>query len=241
MNLNAKFSKEIIYSLYEDNKNYAIPVLSIVISFLLFFIFIVPQVLTFPNRKQEVDIENAKLSKIKEAEKVILRANPDQIESQLRIATKALPSTKAFEEILGSLLTAAALSGAQIENYKFDSQSMLQTDPQTTKFSTLLFEVTIIGSTKAGVEFIKELYKTNPASNAISILTSSGLTNVKILFYYKSFSPVSIENRTQVRSISSSEKAALDEISKWNDSSIGDIFEIETEASESATIDSSPF
>jgi len=69
MNLNAKFSKEIIYSLYEDNKNYAIPVLSIVISFLLFFIFIVPQVLTFPNRKQEVDIENAKLSKIKEAEK----------------------------------------------------------------------------------------------------------------------------------------------------------------------------
>ncbi len=241
MNLNKKLTKEEISSLYADNKQYSLPILSVVISIFLFFIFIVPQVFSFPSKKQEVDIENIKLNKIKEAKKILAAADENLIDSQLKTASKALPSGKSFEEILNGISTAAGLSGVQIENYKFDDKNVLLSKTQASKFSSLLFEVTVIGTAQDAIEFIRQLYKTYPTSDAISILTSSGITNVKILFYYKTFPSISPEEKTQVRNFSAKEKAALDEISKWNDNSIENIFEIEASASESARSDSSPF
>lgn len=241
MNLNTRLGKDSILGLYEDNKEYSLPILSIVISFFLFFVFIVPQVLSFPSRKQEVDTETAKLNKIKETEKILQSADENLINSQLKIASKALPPGKSFEEILNGISTAAALSAAQIENYKFDNQIILPSEGEASKFSSLLFDVSIIGTTKDATSFIKELYKTYPASDVTSIVTSSGATNVKILFYYKSFPSIAPENRTQLKNISAKEKAALSEISKWNDTTVGNIIEPLVSASKSAQADSSPF
>ncbi|MBI2621569.1 MAG: hypothetical protein HYW63_02880 [Candidatus Levybacteria bacterium] len=241
MNFNTKLSKEEVLSFYSDNKEYALPALSIVASFFLFFVFIVPQLISFPSKRQEANIENAKLERIKEAEKVLTGANVDILDSQIKIATKALPPGKAFEEILNGISSAVSLSNTQIESYQFDTQTILSTGSIASKFSTLLFEITIIGSTQEAIEFTKALYKTYPASEVTSILTSSGITSVKALFYYKSFSQVSPEERTQVRSISAKEKETLDEISKWNDTSAVIFFEPEVSATESAENDSSPF
>lgn len=241
MNLNTKLTKESIYSLYYNNKEYALPILSIIISFSLFFVFIVPQVFSFPSRKQEMDIETVKLNRIKETEKILLAADENLIDSQLKTASKALPPNKVFEQILNGISTAAALSGVQIASYQFNNQNDLPSEVEASKFSSLLFEVIIFGTTQEAVEFIEELYKTYPTSDATSIITSSGSTSVKTLFYYKSFPSISPENRTQIKSISAKEKAALDEISEWNDTSIGTIIEPEASASESAQSDLSPF
>ena len=241
MSLNGKLSKEAILSLYEDNRKYSLPIISIIASFFLFFIFIVPQILSFPSKKQDVDVENAKLSKIKETEKILKNADKDLIDSQLQTASKALPPGKSFEEILNGISTAVALSAAQIESYRFNNnQVSQQSRAEKSKFSSLLFEVTIIGTTESAVEFIKQLYKTYPASEVISIVTTSGLTNIKTLFYYKPFSSISSSDRTNLRNMSAREKAALDEISGWNDTSIGVIIEPLESATESAE-DSSPF
>lgn len=241
MNIGSKLTKASFYGLYEDNKEYALPLIAIVASFFLFFVFIVPQVLSFPSRKQEVDKESDKLRKIKETEEILLNSDESLIDSQLRIASKALPPGKSFEEILNGISTAAALSGAQIENYKFESQNDLSAGTNDSKFSSLLFEVSVIGTTKDAIGFIGQLYKTYPASDAISMLTSSGVTDIKILFYYKSFPSISPEDRTQIKNISAKESAALTEVSSWNDTSVGNFIGPIGQASESAQSDSSPF
>lgn len=241
MNLNEKLSKEAILSLFEDNRKYSLPIISIIASVFLFFVFIVPQVLSFPSKIQDVDVENAKLDKIKETEKILINADKNLIDIQLQFASKALPPGKSFDEILNGISTAVVLSAAQIESYRFNNNvSNQQTSGAKSKFSSLLFEVTIIGTTESAIGFIRELYKTYPASDVISIVTSSGLTNIKILFYYKSFSSITPTDRTNLRNMSAKEKAALDEISKWNDTSIGDIIVPLESASESAGV-TSPF
>lgn len=243
MSLGSKLTKESIYGLYQDNKDYVLPVLAIIASLFLFFIFIVPQLLSFPSRKQEVDKENEKLRKIKETKEILLNSDENLIDSQLRIASKALPPGKSFEEILNGISAAAALSGAQIENYKFESQKNVLPSAETekSKYSSLLFEVSIIGTTKDAISFIRELYKTYPASDAISMLTSTGATNIKILFYYKSFPLVNPEDRVLLKNISAKESGALAEISSWNDTSVGSFIGPVGQASESAQSDSSPF
>lgn len=241
MSLGSKLTKESIYGLYQDNKDYVLPVLAIITSLFLFFIFIVPQLLSFPSRKQEVDKENEKLRKIKETKEILLNSDENLIDSQLRIASKALPPGKSFEEILNGISTAAALSGTQIENYKFESQNILSPETNDSKFPSLLFEVSIIGTTKDATSFIRELYKTYPASDAISMLTSFGATNIKILFYYKSFPLVNPEDRIQIKNISAKESGALKDISSWNDTSSGSFIGPIGQASESAQSDSSPF
>lgn len=240
LKINNILSYGAIKSLYEDNKQYSLPVVSIIVSFLLFFIFIVPQVLSFPSRKQEVDIETEKLDKIKETEKILQNADIGLIDPQLKTASKALPPGKSFEEILNGISTAAALSAVQIESYKFDKQ-ITETTSEKNKFSSLLFEVSIIGTTKDAISFIKDLYKTYPASDVTSIISSQGTTSIKILFYYKSFSSISPTDRTELKSMSAMEKAALDEISKWNDTSIEGTTTPFVTATESAEADSSPF
>ncbi len=239
MKLTNQLNKEGIINLYFENKDYLLPVFAIIVSFFLFFIFIVPQILSFPSRKQDVDAETAKLNKIKESEKILSAANKNLIDSQLKTASKTLPANKAFEDVLNGISTAATLSNSQIESYQFRDQGNALNGNQ--KFLSLNFNVTIIGNVEQAIEFINQIHKTYPISEAINISSSEGSSTISMLFYYRPFPSIGAEDRTQIRNMSAREKAALVEISKWNDTSIGNIFNSAVNASSSAENKSSPF
>lgn len=239
MKLTNKLTKEASLNLYYENREYLLPVFAIFISFLLFFVFIVPQLLSFPSRKVEVDVENNKLNKIKEARKILSSANKDLIDSQLKIASNALPPDKAFDEILSGISTAATLSQSQVESYQFENKPTLQND--SSKFSSLHFDISIVGDIAQAIEFVNQIYEIYPVSEAKEITSSSGISTISVFFYYKAFPSIGSEDRTGIRGLSSSEKAVLNEISNWNNASIGEASGVITEASSSAESDSSPF
>ncbi len=239
MKINTQLNKEAIANLYFENKEYSLPLFAIVISVLLFFVFIVPQATSFPSRKNEIDIETAKLNKIKESEKVLSAINEDLIDSQLKISSKALPPNKAFEEVLNSISTAATLSNTQIENYQFQEDEDVLADAD--KFPLLTFEVDVIGGVGQAIEFINQLHKTYPISEVTNIISTGGVSTITVLFYYKPFPSISSEDRGQIRNMSAKEKSTIDEISKWNDVSIQTTGEPVIDASVSAEVRSSPF
>ena len=238
MKLTTEFNKKELNSIYFEKREYLLPVFAIFVSFFLFFIFIVPQILSFPQRKGEIDVENAKLSKIKETEKILSSANKSLIESQFKIASKALPPAKPFEEVLSGITTAATLSNSQIDSYQFEEQEILQAEPS--KFSSLIFQVTIIGGIEQAIEFVSQINKTYPIAEVNKITSSFGTSTISIVFYYKAFPSIDSEDRTQIRSLSAEEKSALDQISKWNETTTEDVFELQPDASASGDT-SSPF
>lgn len=236
MKLKSEINKDSILSLYYENREFILPIFAIIVSVLLFIIFIIPQVLSFPARKNEVDQEVEKLNKIKEGEKVLSNANTDLINSQVEIVSKTLPDKKSFETILNVISKAANLSNSLIESYVFEETSMSQTPKN---FQSITFEISIFGDVAQALDFIDELYQSYPISNVTSIKNSENLSTITMDFYYSPFISQKLEDRTLVRAMSPREKETLSQISEWIDSSD---YEIEvSQATESAEARSSPF
>jgi len=242
--INSELNKDTLLGLYYENKEMVLPVFAIVVSILLFIIFIIPQLLSFPSRKSEVDIENAVLNQIKESEKVLSTVNLDLVNSQVELVSKTLPEKKTIEEALGAIFTAASLSNSQIESYQFiDSGAEAGPVPKESenKYQSLDFSVNIFGDINQAVDFIDQLYKSYPISSVKDIEISEGIASMKISFFYSPFVTGSLDDRTRVRSMSEKEREAIEEIQSWNETLGGDIFNTLLESSPSGESSSSPF
>lgn len=242
--INSELNKDTLISLYYENKEMVLPIFAIAVSILLFIIFIIPQLMSFPSRKSLVDAENAILEKIKESEKVLSTANIDLINSQVELAAKTLPEKKTIEEALGAIFTAASLSNSQIESYQFadsETEGSLSSKESEKKYKSLDFSVNIFGDINQTIDFIDQLYKSYPISSVKNINISEGIASMTISFFYSPFTAGSLEDRTNVRSMSEKEKEAIEEIQSWNETLGGDIFNTLSESSPSGESSSSPF
>ncbi len=236
MKLKSELNKDSILSFYYENREFILPIFAIIVSVLLFIIFIIPQVISFPARKSEVDIEVEKLNKIKESEKVLSNSNADLINSQVEIALKTLPDKKSFESILSVISKAANLSNSLIESYVFEETPA---PPTLVNFQSITFEISIFGGVTQATDFIDELYQSYPISNVTSIKNSENLSTIIMVFYYSPYISQKLDDRTLVRAISPKEKETLSQISEWIDAS--DYETPVSQATESAETRSSPF
>jgi hypothetical protein len=184
-------------------------------------------------------VENEKLNVIKEAERTVATVNKDILDSELEIASKALPSSKPFEQILNGISTAASLSNVQVLGYQFQNQNtQLLT---TSKFSSLLFDVTVGGDVQSAIRFIDQLYKTYPISEIVGVTGSDKESKIRILFYYKAFPSVLPEDRINIKNMSTDQKNVLDKITNWDDSEESEIIQTIQDASSSGETTTSPF
>jgi hypothetical protein len=222
MKMTVQLSKESLSEIYYEHKEYAMPIASILVALFLFLTFLLPQILSFPAKKTEIDIENQKLDAIKEAEAVITSTNKSTLDSQLQIASKTLPPSKLFDEVLRSISSAAALSGTQLESYEYqDSGGEL---PEGAQFPSMSFEVSLIGDVNQAIRFIEEIYKSYPISDVKKITYSGGTANLSINFYYKAFPTADIVETTEIKNTSEKGRQALAEISRWTEPQFGDLF-----------------
>ena len=102
MKLNNDLNKDAIKAYYLEKKDFAVPFLAILISLVLFIIFILPQILDFPVKKGEIDKENEKLAQIENAIELATTGDIAQVNNDLNIASSTLPQSKEFEKILNA-------------------------------------------------------------------------------------------------------------------------------------------
>lgn len=230
-----KINKNALIVMYSENERYALPIFAVVVSLVLFFAFIVPQVFSFPARKTEIEVENIKLNKIKEAEKIIASTDVDEVESNLGLAMNTLPNEKPFEEAMNGITAAAIESNTQIESYKF--QDELSVNETSGKLPSLKFEITIVGGIDQAVEFVNQLYKTYPLSEVDDIESSNTSSVIKVSFFYKSLPINDSMDRASLRETTIAEISLINEISGWNS---GRSISISEDTGEIATESASP-
>lgn len=241
MKKNIKLDKDTLISLYYENKDLLVPLFAILVSVLLFLIFIIPQLLSFPSRKSAVDQETKILDKIKESEKVLSTANTELINSQVQLVARTLPEKKPLEDALLAIYTAASLSNIQIESYSFQEVvSIVSTEPEVSR-QAISFNVNIIGELDQAVDFADQIYKTYPISSVDNIGSSKGISNILIRFFYSPFIIGTLDDRTTVRSSSDAERTALEEITSWNEATGGDILNLTPDSTDSGELNDSPF
>lgn len=215
MKIKLDLSRASIIESLNQEKPAFVPIGVLVVSGVLFIVFILPNILAFPSKKHARDTEVAKLNEIKAARDILNSINQEQLDSEVQIVSNALPSEKNFELILGAINEAATRSNALISGYRFaDNASSISTPGQ--KFPSLLFDIDIAGNIDQAADFANELYKTYPVSSIKSISYSNGISVLSVEFYYKPFVSLSEEQGGVVRRKNSKELSTMSEISQWN-------------------------
>lgn len=208
---------------FDSNKELYISLAVLLGAALLFIMLILPSILDFPRKFAERSEEVEKLNKIKEAQQIIESADDNLLDEEVEIATKALPSERNFEIILGAISEAAARSGSRVINYSYNDRS--RPGIQKTKTSSeLVFDIGVLGGVEDAAKFADEILKTYPVSAIKAITFEDGFSEVQVAFFYLPFTKVQSQEVALAREKSSAEQKTYEEISNWNSYSIEQIF-----------------
>jgi len=214
MKLKLDLNEKNIKEQFEENKQLLISLAIFGVSTLLFLIFILPNLLSFPGKWSERSVETEKLNQIKKAKMVLENAKVETLDSELETVNNALPSDKNFELILNAISQAAVKSNVVIKGYKFKGGP--QPDQGVHGVSqALVFEISVEGGLPEAAKFIEELNRVFPISEAKKIEYSSEVSKVSAAFYFKPFTQVNAQDVALSREKNSEENNALKEISGW--------------------------
>jgi len=215
MKKNINIDKEVLIVLYKKNKEYLLPIGIIIVCLLLFFFVIVPQIYSLFDLQSEAKRESEKLNILKTNYTNLLNMNDAILKSQYDVSSSALPVSKDFAGILNAVSIAASKAEVSIGAFEFNVGDISKPPTSVRKFPILELTLNLIGDANGASRFIKELYKTAPISEIVTLKTYYNSISTTINFYYKAVPPVNFKGETPVKLLSGADLTVFDKISKW--------------------------
>lgn len=212
-NLNSEVSKETLEEIYEQNKIFLAPAATIVVAILLFLFFLLPQFFSFSQKKDVSDVENQKLTQLKNLQTLASSADLTELSSNFSLSSLVLPPTKDFEGVLNTLSTVANDTNVTIESYQLEQAG---DTGSLASFPSIEFQVTLIAAPEQTMQFVDELSKKAPISEVQMISGTDTSSSLTIDFFYKPFSPISENSDPNARKMNSRESDTENTISNWN-------------------------
>ena len=214
MNGKINLDKLILQQLYKKNKDYLIPIITIIVCFILLVQVTIPQIGLFSKKQAEISTERIKLETLNNNFSILSCLDDSTLNSQFDLAVLALPSEKKFESVLNAINLAASKTGVFLGDFEFQVGDLSKTGPGKIAPS-LKLTLLINGGASETVSFVKELYKSLPLSEVSDIQVNNKNSTISISFYYKPFASVS-DNTLLLSKISKPQLDLLNEISSWN-------------------------
>lgn len=249
-NLHLNIDAGTVSILYQKYKSFILPIVVIVASIVLFFVFVMPQIQNLLNAKDQETIEKQKLEKLKANYSALLSMDQATLNTNFQTLTSALPSNKDFVGIINSISYNSAKSGVVIGDFQFAVGDISKPSDDTSAFPSIQIKLNVSGGPKAIQSFISALYNSSPLAEVITLGQGGNSASITVQFYYKAFPQGSLNDETSVIPLSTSDKSLIDKISSWDSSSffLPSIFPSEIassssslEATSSAKNNSSPF
>lgn len=134
------------------------------------------------------------------------------LESQFRVATKALPIDKDFESIMIAISDASNKSGVALGGFKFMVGNLSKEEGETEN-PTLNLSVNLLGKVDAVDKFIGILTKTLPLSEIVKISAVTDTGAVTVNFYYKPINTTIANNNLPISQISDKGLSLINDLS----------------------------
>ena len=215
VNMNVEISKETLNLLYTEYSEYVFPALSIAISLMLILVFLLPQITSFSAKNTEKNTEVAKLNQLKSVNSLVSGTDVTLLDSNLSIASAALPTTKDFEAILSTLSSIGNDANVSILNYHFQDGNF-SSQGNASRIPSLSFNMDLSASPAQTLDFINRIYQAFPLCEVTSITGADISSTISIQFFYKPFEPSGSGDMSVVKSLNPKETNALAQISKWS-------------------------
>lgn len=228
-----------VSTVYRHYKANILPIGVILTCIGILLFIVVPQFNNYLKSKEELKVETQKLELLKNNYNFLLTLDDSQTSTDFKTLSKVLPPNKDFVGIMSAITLAASKTGVSVEDFKF-SLGDLDKDVNASVHPSIRIDINIGGDVKNSISFIKELYKTVPASEVSSIKAAGSISTLAISFYYKPFPPKNISSESPIIPLSAKNKSFIESLSSWNSSDIG-AFLPDVSASQSGGTNPSPF
>lgn len=225
--------------LYERYKDFIIPFLIVLASFLLFARVVLPSVFDLLDAYEEQKTALQALSNMEKKLSLLKSIDNSTLDSQLAIASKTLPIDKDFAGILNAISDASGKTGVSIGGFKFSVGSLSETKESET--STLNMEIVFNASAYKVADFIDRLQRTLPISEVNKISAQENLSNIKISFYYKPLARLKPDDSLPLLPVSAKGLALINEISSNFSIPQSSIFDLTPSSTLSSLPNPNPF
>ena len=212
-------NKMTMEQLYRKNKDYFVPIITIIVCFVLLIEVTIPQIGALSVREQEYSAEKAKLDTLNNNLAILEKLSDSALSYQLSIATNALPSDKNFAAILNGVNYAANKSGVFLGDYDFSVGANNRIAPGQL-FPSLQFSLSINGGISPTAKYITELAKSLPLSEVSGVQVTRNSSKVDVSFYYLPFNQLR-DNYQPIVSLSKNYIDILKNLGTWNNPNIG--------------------
>jgi len=206
---------EALKIIYKQYKGYLLPAGLVLVSLLLFFYLIIPQIAGFTDLQKQMEIENQKLAAINSNLNYLSGVDTNSLNSNFNTVNLVLPKEKDFVGIMGAVAQAAGNASVSLGDYELKVGDLAVTGTNLKGFPYLEIDLRITGDSSDLIRFMEELQKTAPISETISGGTSGSSSSLTVRFYYESLPPVSLASDTTIKPISSDNDSLLRSLLSW--------------------------
>lgn len=218
--MNKDLNSELFKSVYSKIKPYTMSVIMVMVSVILIFVAIIPQLGDLFSTISQRNEALAKLQIVKNNFSILKNADSSILDSQLNIVLKALPQNKDFESVLNIISKSAASSGVTLGSYEFKVGDLSKTDKtETGQFPNLSVSIIINDGAIGASRFMTQLASSLPLSEVKNIDVNGNFSNLTLLFYYKSLPSLKFPADVAIPILNIKQKQTLDQLSKWDRSS----------------------
>lgn len=221
--------------IYNRNKHFLIPFFIILVCIVLIAQVIVPQINTFFKVREEAKNASQKLADLKKDLSILSSLDGNTLESQLKIASFALPINKDFGGILSALYSAEKDSGVNVGAFSFQLGDLSKSEEKDAKFPSIELTVNFENDIGAVNNFIDIIGKTLPISDVSAVITDDDSSSVSLLFYYKVLSTSDIQKDERIVPISNDKLSLLGKLNTFNSTLLSNISSESAESSSSKT------
>lgn len=225
----------ILYYRYKDSPYYTMALIALIISIsiILFFRVIVPQVESWFSINNEVFATRERISTINHNITFMDSLDKGVLNTQVKVATSALPTEKDFGPIVNALSDAALQAGVSLDDFTFQigdtssASGQFNNTPQK-DLSAIKLSVVLLGDVTGVERFLKEIDEQLPLAEILKVEGDIRSTTVTLHFYQKQFPKITFKDDQPLSALSDKYTLLIRQMSAWQPVSAP------TDASESA-------
>lgn len=198
--------------LYYQYKEYIVPVVVIIASLALFMVVCAPMIeaiLLLPN--QEKALLN-RISVLEQNTNFLHSLDERDLDSKLKLVSKALPPGKDYAGIIGALSGAASSSGVNLGDFSLNIGDLFE-PKEGGSLLEMEMKISVAGSMAATKKFIDELALRLPLSQVRSVQLSQTASSVSIVFYYRPLPKLVLDESKTLQPLSAKETKVIEDLS----------------------------
>ncbi len=210
-------SLRILYYRYKETPLFAGLLITVIImvSFMLIVRIILPQLDSWFSIQNEVNVTRARIQTLDRNIQFLQSLSEPEQDLDKTLLQQALPFEKDYPGIINAITTSAVNAGISLGDFSFSIGLLSTPSAQLNSFYQVPITLTITSNTDGSKKFAKGLSETLPLSSIVSWSGSDGGSNISVLFYYKGFPQIILNDNVPVPPLTTDKIKLLDTLKQW--------------------------